>query len=45
MVDESLESELAPIRLEDMTPQRYVESVMVFTHLTLNSLSPEKGQN
>ena len=42
MVDESLESELAPIRLEDMTPQRYVESVMVFTHLTLNSLSPER---
>lgn len=42
MVDESLESELAPIRVEDMTPHRYLESVMVFTHLTLNSLSPER---
>jgi len=42
MVDESLESELAPIRLEDMTPHRYLEAVMVFTQLTLNSLTPER---
>tara|TARA_B100001559_G_C16493234_1_gene619454 strand:+ start:1718 stop:1957 length:240 start_codon:yes stop_codon:yes gene_type:complete len=42
MVDESLASENAPMRLEDITPQRYVESVMVFTHLTLNSLSTER---
>ena len=42
MVDESLATEHAPIRLEDMTPHRYLESVMVFTHLTLNSLSAER---
>ena len=42
MVDESLASENAPIRIEDMTPQRYVESVMVFTHMTLTGLSDER---
>ena len=42
MVDDSLASENAPIRIEDMTPQRYVESVMVFTHMTLSGLSDER---
>ena len=42
MVDDSLASENAPIRIEDMTPQRYVESVMVFTHMTLTGLSDER---
>ena len=44
MVDESLTSEQAPIRLEDMTPQRYLEAVMVFTQLTLSGLSEERRQ-
>lgn len=42
MVDESLENVASPIRIEDMTPQRYVESVMVFTHMTLSGLSDER---
>ena len=42
MVDESLATENAPIRIEDMTPQRYVESVMVITQMTLNSVSAER---
>ena len=44
MVDESLASENAPIRVEDMTPQRYLESVMIFTHITLTGLSQERRQ-
>ena len=42
LVNDSLASENAPIRIEDMTPQRYVESVMVFTHMTLTGLSDER---
>ena len=42
MVDESLMTENAPIRLEDMNPQRYLEAVMVFTNLTLNNMSSER---
>ena len=42
MVDDSLASNLAPIRIEDMTPQRYLEAVMVFTHMTLTGLSDER---
>ena len=42
MVDESFAVENTPVRAEDITPQTYVEAVMVFTNLTLSRLSPER---
>ena len=44
MVDDSVASENAPIRIEDMTPQTYLVSVIVFTHMTLAGLSEERRQ-
>ena len=40
MVDESLAAEHAQTLFAD--PHRYLEAVMVYTHLTLNSLTAER---